>query len=222
MGNKTEARRLMAAAGVVLARSRTRPAVVGWSILGTLASLLVLLHPTVPAAAKVLWTFGLAAIVALRRGRRKNELPRHVARAGLASLLLYLGLVYGMARAAENMAAGDTTPIEAQANPVAARPHQHRVVLVYEDRYTVMPPDAEPFDVPRQPTDAVVTAALEAPSVRGFANWMRFPYWETEPQPDGGWLVTIRDLRYVDPGEPARGIGLVQVRLDKELRPVSD
>jgi len=61
---------------------------------------------------------------------------------------------------------------------------------------------------------------LAAPSIKGFANWTRFPYWTKEPQDDGGWLVTFRDLRYVDPGQAAQGIGLVQVRLDSALNPI--
>jgi hypothetical protein len=50
-------------------------------------------------------------------------------------------------------------------------------------------------------------------------NWTRFPYWTVEKL-DDGWEVTFRDLRYVDPGEPARGIGLARVRLDETMTPV--
>lgn len=44
-------------------------------------------------------------------------------------------------------------------------------------------------------------------------------HWTKEQRDDGGWLVTFRDLRYVDPGQAARGIGLVEVRLDSSLKP---
>lgn len=94
------------------------------------------------------------------------------------------------------------------------------MVMVFEDRYRVLPPHEDAFDVPREKPDDVITAALAAPSIKGFANWTRFPYWTKEPQDDGGWLVTFRDLRYVDPGQPAQGIGMVQVRLDSALNPI--
>lgn len=212
---------LLSGAGVVLARSNSRKSIAGWVLLATLATLLVMLFPTVPVGAKILWAVGVAVVVALRRIRRSEALPRNVARAGLATLVLYIGAVYGLARVAESAASsGETALLEVQSNPIPALPHRHRVVLVYEDRYRVVPQEGEPFDVPRSAPDEVVQAALKAPQIRGFVNWMRFPYWEKQPHPAGGWLVTIRDLRYVDPGELSGGIGLAQVRLDEYLQPI--
>lgn len=211
---------LLTAAGVVLARSESRRAIVGWGVLATLASLLVLLFPLVPLWVKVGWAAGVVAIVLMRRQRFEAPTQARITRVSLATLIVYIGVVYGLARVAEDRAAQGTQPIEVQSNPIPAVPFEHRVVLVFDDHYRVVPPDGEPFEVPRSPPDEVVQAALAARSIAGFVNWMRFPYWETERLDDGGWLVTIRDLRYVDPGEPARGIGLAQVRLDADLNPV--
>lgn len=211
---------LLTAAGVVLARSGSRRAVVGWSVLGVLATALVLLFPLVPVGVKVLWGIGVALIVGLRFKQPDARQTRHVARFGLGTLLVYIGVVFGLARVAESEAAAGEPVLEVQSNPMPGVPFEHRVVLVYEDHYRVVPPHSAPFDVPREDPDEVVRAALAAPSIAGFANWKRFPYWTKERQPDGGWLVTFRDLRYVDPGQPARGIGLAEVRLSADLAPL--
>lgn len=75
--------------------------------------------------------------------------------------------------------------------------------------------------VPRaKPEPEVVRAALQAPSIQGFRNWMRFPAYEVR-RLDDGWRVLIRDLRFTDPGqqEPGPGIGMAAVELDEGLEP---
>lgn len=208
---------LCTAAGVVLARSSSRRAIAGWTVLGVLASLLVIGFPLVPLWVKIGWSIGVLAIIGLRRGA--PQLAPTVARVGFATLVVYIGVVYGLARAAEEGARAGTAPLEVQSNPMPGVPFEHRIVLVYETHYRVVPPHGAPFDVPREEPDEVVRAALAAPSIAGFANWTRFPYWEKARTDDGGWRVTFRDLRYVDPGQPARGIGLAEVLLDQDLRP---
>ena len=64
----------------------------------------------------------------------------------------------------------------------------------------------------------MVQAALRAPQIAGFVNWLRFPHWEKEALDDGGWKVVIRDLRYVNPGDSAMGIGMATVRLVANLQ----
>lgn len=210
---------LLTAAGVVLARSRSRRSIAGWIVLATLATGLVLFVPMVGWGVKIGWLIGVAVIVGLRLQTPSDGLRRAVARGGFATLLVYIGVVFGLARMAETTAAGETAPLEVQANPMPGVPFEHRVVLVYQEHYRVIPPHDAAFDVPRSEPTEVVRAALEAESIAGFANWTRYPYWNVE-ETDRGYRVTFRDLRYVDPGEPARGIGLAEVELDRELNPI--
>lgn len=207
---------LLTAAGVVAARSSTRGAIIRWSILGGLASLLVLGVPLVPVGVKIVWVVGVAAVIAIRKFAQAHH--QAVARAGLATLVLYICAAFGLARISESDAASGS-PQQVQANPMPGVPFQHRVVLVRDDYYEVVPADGPTFRVQRQAPDAVVQAALSAPSVRGFTTWMRFPYWTVIERPDG-WTVELRDLRYVDPGAEPRGIGFARVELDRDLQPV--
>lgn len=211
---------LLTAAGVVLARSSTRRAVIGWCVLGGLASALVLGMPTVAVGVKVGWALGVGAILALRWRARAEVMPRWTARVGAATLILYLGVAFGLARMAEDAAAGagEEAPLEVQANPIPGVPFEHRVVMVYADRYRVIPPHGEPFEVPRREPDEVVQAALAAPWVQGFVHWTRYPYWIVRHEA-GGTMVELRDLRYVDPGQVPRGIGYAQVWFDRDLKP---
>ena len=211
---------LMTAAGVVLARSKSWRSLVGWVVLALLASALVFFVPFVPIGVKVMWTIGVAVIVGLRWRSPADDTRRKVARAGLTSLIVYIGILYGMGRVAEMSASESEPPIEAQANPMPGVPWEHRVVLKYETHYRVIPPHEEPFEVKRVEPDEVVRAAMRADSVKGFMNWTRFPYWNVE-ESDDGYTVTFRDLRYVDPGEPPRGIGLAEVKLNRSLEEVS-
>lgn len=207
---------LLTAAGVVLARSASYRAIAGWLVLALLATALVFFSGMVPIWVKVLWALGVAAIVGMRLRGPSDATRRNVARFGFATLILYICTVFGLARFAESTAADHKrgAPIEVQSNPIPGVPFEHRVIVVYEDAYVVIPPHGERFEVERKRPTALVEAALNADSIKGFSNWMRFPYWNVEEH-DSGYTVTFRDLRYVNPGEPARGIGLAEVELDE-------
>ncbi len=207
---------LLSAAGVVLARSDSRKAIVGWVILATLASALVFLVPFVHVAVKIAWAIGVVGIVLLRQVGTPSK---KVARVGLALLVGYIGALFAHSAWKEARSADLKGIVEYQTNPVPGRPFQSDDIEVFEDRYELQRHDGERIVVPRVEPDEVVRAALDAPSVRGFANWMRFPYWEVEEEVDG-WTVTFRDLRYVAPGEEPRGIGFARVRLNEDLKPV--
>ncbi len=208
---------LLTAAGVVLARSESKKAIVGWSVLGGLSTLLVVAVDMVPIWVKIIWLIGVATILFVRI--KKPFQSRTVARFGFTTLLLYICVVFGMARFAESAAVEKGAPIEVQSNPIPGVPFEHRVVVVYEHRYEVIPPHGERFVVEREEPTKVVKAALESDAIKGFANWTRFPYWNVEEQEDG-WIVTFRDLRYVDPGEPSRGIGLAKVKVGQNYEVV--
>lgn len=207
---------LSAAAGVVLMRSESHRAIAGWAALAALTSAAIVLTDLAPPLVKWLWLLGLAVIVALRWATPPAAIRLLMARTSFAVLVLYVCVAYGLARIAESaVAARYPPPLEAQANPMPGVPSAHRVVLVYDDFYRVVMADGETIEVPRQEPNAIVRAALADESVRGFVTWMRYPYWQVD-ETDTHWIVTFRDLRYLNPGEPSVGIGLARVAVPKQ------
>lgn len=207
---------LLTAAGVVLARSRSYPALAGWLLLGTLVTVLILATDRVPLTPKLIWLAGVAAIVLLRRRRPSQALRERVAQVSFATLVVYVCAVYGMARVAESLAAERFPGArQVQSNPAPALPHAHRIVVVHDDVYRVIAADGQVHELPRQQPDAIVRRALADGSIRGFVNWMRFPYWKVE-ETDSGWIVKLWDLRYQGPGGPPTGIGFAEVTVPKE------
>ena len=55
--------------------------------------------------------------------------------------------------------------------------------------------------VPKNDSDPRVARAREAPRLRGFLIWSRFPFWTLEAVP-GGTRVTVGDMRFVGRGSP--------------------
>jgi len=209
---------LLAGAGVVLARSARPAALVGWSLLGVLSSLVILASDQVPAGVRVLWLAGIAVIVVLRWRGRSRAFTTRVARVGLATLVLYVGVAWGLARMVESRwAEAFPAAMEIQASPSPARPHVHRLVVMEEDRYHIVQRDGSFETLPRQRPDAIVRHALQDASIRGFTTWMRYPYWQVERVEDG-WEVRFHDLRYRVPGadEDESGIGFARVHVPDE------
>lgn len=205
---------LLTATGVVLARSNRTAAIIGWTLLATLASLLILTTDMAPTAIKALWLAGLMVIVVLRWCRPSKALTLQVTRAGLTTLVLYIGAAYGLARVAESTLA-DTYPnaVDIQANPTPARPGVHRSIVVEEGYYHIVQRDGTTNTVPRKPPDAIVRQAMQDDAIRGFMTWTRYPYWEVD-ETDNGWRVRFYDLRYMEPGvskEEGPGIGYAEV-----------
>ncbi len=208
---------LLTASGVVLVGTRSKKSLAGWLVLGGLASLLVLGVPMVGWGVKIGWLVGVGLIVGLRRVPRSPLFNQRVAQLSVASLILYITTVYGIARLAESRWTDDEL-IEVQSNPIPGVLFHHRLVLVYPSHYRVIPPHGASFEVRREVPNDVVSAALSAEQIKGFSNWTRFPYWTVEEDAQG-WRVEFRDLRYVDPGEAPRGIGYAEVYLDRDLNP---
>lgn len=207
---------LLAAAGVLLARSATRRAVTLWVVLGAAATGLILSTNLVPLAVKLAWCIGVAALVLLRWQRPAWISSTHLARAGVGTLLMYVGASYGAGRMAEAVLREQFPAAEqVQADPAPGVPFAHRLVVVEPSRYQVTTRDGRHFEVPRQTPDEIVQAALASPSISGFAHWLRFPYWTVEEAADH-WVVHIRDLRYQGPDMPeSRGIGRADVIVPK-------
>jgi inner membrane protein len=207
---------LLSAAGLVLA-CQHRGGLIGWALLAALASALIVSTGLAALPVKILWLCGIAAIAIFRwRGIKAST---WTAGLGLASLTLYIGSAYGLARLAEiqyrsAFQQGSTPPLVVQANPTPGNPFRHRLVTVHDSYYRVITATGHTIDIPRPPPDAVVTAAMADESVKGFMNWMRFPYWEVTETADS-WIVEFRDLRYLIPGERPRGIGYAKVEVRK-------
>ena len=207
---------LLAGAGVVLACSATPTALAFWGIAGALASGLILATEIVPLGVKLLWLSGIGAIVGLRWWRPSPWISQTIAQISFAALVAYIGMAYGMARVAEQrVAEQDPKPRQVQANPMPGLPQSHRQIVVYEDRYRVVMADGQVLNIPREKPNAIVRRAMESEQVRGFVAWMRFPYWELEETAEG-WLVVLKDLRYVIPGQRSMGIGRAEVRVARE------
>ena len=56
-----------------------------------------------------------------------------------------------------------------------------------------------PEKIPKNDRGPEVAAAREAPNVRGFLVWSRFPFWTMEPV-EGGTRVTVSDARFMATG----------------------
>ena len=127
----------------------------------------------------------------------------------------WTSLARGMGVEAERVMAG----------PLPANPFTRDVIVLLPGRYEFVEVDwlaggAEHFRIshpslPRGAPDPIVQAALEAPQVRGFVNWLRFPTWRVEEQVSG-YRVVLQDVRY---SRTPSAIGTEVVELDRQLHP---
>jgi inner membrane protein len=149
-----------------------------------------------------LWVvLGVGVWVARRRGQRT------AAAAALAIAAVYVAVMLGSARAARPVvsrawaAQEGHEPLALMAGPVPVTPFRRDVIVDAGREYaagTLRWPREVAFARERVPKHAdarLVARAREAPNVRGFLVWARFPYWEVRKVP-GGALVTVRDMRF--------------------------
>jgi inner membrane protein len=221
---------LLMAAAVVMADARARWSIAGWLVLGLASTGLVLSTDLVPLPVKALWLVGIANIVFLRvRAVRSVPVERVATICGVL-LVLYLGGMFAGSR----LAAGQVAQWMRQrgiqvestmAGPLPANPFLRDVIVLTPGRYEFVevnwlggeeglfhishPP------LPRDMTHPAVQAALAAPQVRGFANWLRFPTHRME-QTAEGYRVVLQDVRY---SRTRNGIGTAVVELDRQLKP---
>jgi inner membrane protein len=206
---------LLAAAGVVLARSKSYPAIAGWIVLGVLTSVLILNSEYAPTGVKLVWMAALAMLGTLCWRMRTSAFDLTLARASTAALVVYICSAYGMARVAESRAVERFPAQQVQSNPVPGLPYSHRIVLADDTGYRVIAVDGNVYEMAREEPDHIVRAAMASESIRGFANWTRFPYWKVEETADS-WVVRFWDLRYQGPDAPGAGIGFAEVEVPKE------
>lgn len=222
---------LLFGAGVVVATTRTVTSTTTWTLVGGATSWLLLSAGEVPTPAKMTWVAGIAVIVAARLRWRLPGQETKLARAGLVASVVYMlvmvvGSAVARAHVGRVLTARDAAPRQVMAGPLPANPFVREIIAVHEGRYSfhvlhLVTGELRAFgpDMPLGGPTPVTEAARRAPSMRGLDNWLRFPSYEVTALPDGGYGVTIRDVRYSRFGARARGIGQGYVELDARLRP---
>lgn len=211
--------------------SGSRRSLALWIALALLTSLPILVTAPVPPLARVAWTLGLVGLI-IARARlggsesARSETGRRACTAALVFAVGYIGLSiftthFARLQVAEAL---DRVPSTVYAGPVPANPSARDVVLLDEDAYRPgsfrVGERVELSDeaMLRRADDPRVRAALDAPCVRGLANWLRYPFFEIEETSDGGALVHIVDARY---GRVAgEGFSATTVRVDADGRPI--
>lgn len=141
--------------------------------------------------------------------RRRSPVP---ARRGLLAAAVYIVVMIAAAQAARTIVI-DTwrtirgqEPHAAMVGPIPVTPFERQVIIDAGDHYETgtfdwLPRQVTlyPETVPKNDRGPLVARAREAPNVRGFLVWSRFPFWTFEPVPEGT-RVTVRDLRFAGRG----------------------
>jgi len=202
---------LVLAAGVLLARQTNIAELAFWFVVAALSSWLMLSTDQANIWIQSAWFGGLALVVILRIKRVASHPAPTYARVSLVMVTLYICALYGVGRITENLVTDQyEAPLQAQANPLPGQPFSYRVILVYDSYYRVVDPQGNEYEVPRVKPNKIVKKAMQSQSIRGFINWMRFPYWDVEETAEG-WRVKFWDLRYQGPGSRGAAIGIAQV-----------
>jgi inner membrane protein len=188
----------------------------GWIVLGIGATLLVLMAPGVPIAARAVWVAGVATLVwrtarAWRGGGgagRGAARGMGTARAAVAVTVLYIAAMVGAGRLARDevtrTAAGAGLDVrDVMVGPAPANPFAGDIVVEEPGAYRTGRFDWladprvtwDPDPIPRIETDAVVLATLRLREVRDYLRWSRYPYVDVSETAEGH-VVRFRDARY--------------------------
>jgi inner membrane protein len=206
---------------VALATSRRGRA--GWILLGIGATLLVLLAPQVPIAARLFWVGAVTALsiktaLAWRRGNEAGggaggadagmARGTATARAAMAVTVLYIAAMVAAGRSARDevmrtASAAGFDVRDVMVGPVPANPFAGDIVVEEPGVYRTGRFDWladrrvtwDPDVIPRLETDAVVLATLRLQEVRDYLRWSRYPYVDVSETADGH-VVRFRDARY--------------------------
>lgn len=156
---------------------------------------------------------------------------RAPARVALLFLVVYAGAMSTSEFAARRTASHELArrsgnPVdEILLSPVPLTPFRRIVVAAQGDEYVVgtfrwsARPHVDPASLRTfargRPAHPAVAAAVSTREGRYFLGWARFPTYEVESRPDGGYLVHIVDLRYRD--RPGSGFGSVTIPVSPAL-----
>lgn len=217
---------------VMLAHSRTPVRAAAWAVAALLLSVLVLGTEVVAFWPKVAWVVALAGLVLLRVAL-PARLTLRAAQVSVALVSIYIATMITGSRLAERQVrdlarARGWNVDRVAAMPVPAQPLRRQVIAVAPDAYLFVPLDwtagppagIEPHRASRGAWNPVVAAALDAPSVQGVRQWLRFPSYEVLDRPGGAFRVIIRDARFAVGNRPGFGV-VATVDLDAALRPVA-
>jgi hypothetical protein len=185
-------------------------------LLAIAASLLVLLAPQVPLAARVVWVIAVAAVAARAAAAWRRPVDSSTAAAGrdvrtarvvLGAVAVYIAAMIG----ADRLGRGETVRAAAAAGftveqvmvaPVPANPFAADIVVEESDAYRLGRLDwfAAPRvnwtgSIAKGERTAEVLATLRLQQVRDFLRWSRFPYVELRETADGH-VVRFGDARY--------------------------
>ena len=207
-----------------LAWSRSRRAVAAWAALAVVASVPVLLAPTLPAGARLAWVGGLAGLALARRfvGPVGVAARHRIAMAGLLVASLYVAGTWLAHAVAVDRVRAVAAEGEVFAGPLPAAPLLWDVLVITADGYR--PGRLHPGGtvelrseaIPRNADDPRVAAALATPCVAGMVRWMRYPFFVIE-EGRQETLVHVLDARYVR--APDSGFGGTAVVLGPNGRP---
>lgn len=223
---------LFLGAGVMFTWTRTAARLVASLGLLAAASGLLLAVDVVAGPAKTAWFVGLAGLLTLRFVV-PARLAERAALAGAITAAAYIATMIAGSRMAEARVRElaqqrQWTVSTVAAMPVPAQPFRRQVIAVTPGEYLFVdmawyaeiPAGLEPTRASRGSYDAVVDAALNAPSVQGVRRWLRFPSYGVSARPDGSYRVVIRDARFAVGNRPGFGV-VATVDLDKNLSPVT-
>lgn len=145
----------------------------------------------------------------LARGRGITIAAQHA----LTLAVVYIAAMCMNARIARNVvldewrATRGGDPVSLMAGPVPVTPFRRQVIvdggLDYETGTLDMVSRRLTFDavILKNDTDSRVSRAREAPHIRAFLVWSRFPVWTIEETSDGT-RVSVTDLRFAGRGAP--------------------
>ena len=156
-----------------------------------------------------LWlALGAGVWLARRRGAPAS------ARRALVVVMIYIVAMSVTVRLARNVAldewrtARGAEPRSVMVGPSPITPFRRQIIVDagthYETGTLEWFPARVTFDserVPKNDRDPRLVQAREAPQIRGFLVWSRFPFWTLEEVP-GGTRVTVSDMRFVGRGSP--------------------
>jgi inner membrane protein len=208
-----------------LLTSNRRLKIVGWSVLGIAATLLILVGPaqrgltsTVVSVVRVIWVLGLLAFILARSFNLQQRLRKSIALAALTFVVCYWGALALMHHAAyenaftraEQLAAKNgELLLRVAAMPTAANPLRWQSVAETDRaiyRFFVgvaTQPSTSPerYEKPSGLSDQVVSAASLDPRAQVLLGFARFPLARVESENCiGQTLVQFADLRYTEPG----------------------
>ena len=231
---------VLGGAAFLLTSSR-RLKIIGWSVLGTASTLLILLGPaqrglttTVVFVVRVIWILGLLAFILARWFNLQRRL-KSIAFAALAFVVCYWGALALMHHAAYQNAFTRADQLAAEnaehlirvvAMPTAANPLRWQSVAETDQaiyRFFVgvaAQPSTSPerYEKPSGLSEQLVSAASLDPRAQVLLGFARFPLAQAESENCiGQTLVQFADLRYTEPGG-SRGNFSLSVPVDCPAR----